>query len=72
MPPQNKKPDENSKAPHKDHEDRATCHEEDPLGHTAVYKKDPKTGLWIVKNPSGSIAYNYLYRDNDFEQDNDK
>ena len=36
--------------------------EKDPLNQTAIYVKDPKTGLWIVKNPCGSIAYNYLYR----------
>jgi len=39
--------------------------EKDPLNKSVVYIKDPKTGLWIVKNPSGSIAYNYLYRDLD-------
>lgn len=61
MPPQKKKTENPPKTD-----------EKDPLGHTAVYEKDPKTGLWIVKNPSGSIAYNYLYRDNDIEEENDK
>jgi len=39
-----------------------------PHEHTSIYKKNEKTGEWEVKNPSGSIAYNYLYRNN-FEED---
>jgi len=31
--------------------------------HSALYRKDPETGLWIVVNPAGSLGYNYLYRD---------
>ena len=39
-----------------------------PHEHTATYKKNEKTGEWEVKNPSGSIAYNYLYR-GDYEEE---
>jgi hypothetical protein len=39
-----------------------------PHEHTATYKKNKKTGEWDVKNPSGSIAYNYLYR-GDYEEE---
>lgn len=39
-----------------------------PYENTAIYKKNKKTGKWEVKNPSGSIAYNYLYRD-DYEEE---
>jgi len=35
--------------------------EEDRM--SAQYRKNPKTGLWEIINPSGSMAYNYLYRD---------
>ena len=42
---------------------KKTSHE-----NTAIYKKNKKTGEWEVKNPSGSIAYNYLYR-SDYEED---
>ncbi|MCK4764140.1 MAG: hypothetical protein KAW12_18215 [Candidatus Aminicenantes bacterium] len=31
--------------------------------NSAIYRKDPKTGKWIVKNPSGSMSCNYLYGD---------
>ena len=37
------------------------------INHSAVYIKDEKTGEWIVRNPAGSMGYNYLYRDDDFE-----
>ena len=40
-----------------------------PHEHSATYKKNEKTGEWEVKNPSGSIAYNYLYR-GDYEEEN--
>lgn len=30
---------------------------------TTEYLRDPATGRWIVKNPAGSSAYNYLYHD---------
>ena len=40
-----------------------------PHEHTAIYKKNEKTGEWEVKNPAGSIAYNYLYR-GDYEEEN--
>ncbi len=49
----------------KESEDIPENADKNPLDQTAVYVKDPKTGLWIVKNPCGSIAYNYLYRNND-------
>jgi hypothetical protein len=29
----------------------------------SIYIFDPETGEWKVKNPSGSIAYNVLSRD---------
>jgi len=38
-----------------------------PYENSSIYKKNKKTGEWEVKNPSGSIAYNYLYRD-DYEE----
>lgn len=45
----------------KDH----TVYEEKHSGET-TYIKDEKTGLYICVNPSGSMAYNYLYgRDKD-------
>ena len=40
-----------------------------PYENSAIYKKNEKTGEWEVKNPSGSIAYNYLYR-GDYEEEN--
>lgn len=44
-----------------------------PYENSSIYKKNKKTGEWEVKNPSGSIAYNYLYRDDYEEEDiNDK
>lgn len=30
---------------------------------SAVYIKNEKTGKWEIRNPSGSVGYNYLYRD---------
>lgn len=38
------------------------------VNHSAIYKKNEKTGEWEVKNPAGSMAYNYLYR-NEFDDD---
>lgn len=39
--------------------------QEETVDHdsSAVYIKEPETGEWIVRNPSGSTGYNYLYRD---------
>jgi len=37
--------------------------EGDDYDHSTIYIKNEKTGLWEVRNPSGSIGYNYLYRD---------
>ena len=65
MPSQKEKPGDNTDIPDKDPLDNTDADEKNPFGHTAIYIKDPKTGLWIVKNPSGSIAYNYLYRNDD-------
>jgi len=31
--------------------------------NSAIYIKEEETGRWVVRNPSGSIGYNYLYRD---------
>ena len=39
-----------------------------PHENSSIYKKNEKTGEWEVKNPSGSIAYNYLYR-GDYEEE---
>ena len=39
-----------------------------PHDNSSIYIKNEKTGEWEVKNPAGSIAYNYLYRD-DFEEE---
>lgn len=30
---------------------------------SALYEQDKETGEWTIKNPAGSTAYNYLYRD---------
>ncbi len=30
---------------------------------SAIYIKNKETGEWEVRNPSGSIGYNYLYRE---------
>ena len=38
-----------------------------PYDHTSIYIKNEKTGEWEVKNPSGSIAYNYLYRGDNWD-----
>jgi hypothetical protein len=38
--------------------------------NSTTYRKDPKTGKWIIKIPAGSTVYNYLYRDpNEWETD---
>lgn len=34
-----------------------------PWENSAIYSRDKETGEWKVRNPSGSIGYNYLYRD---------
>ena len=31
--------------------------------NSAIYIYNPETGKWEVRNPAGSIGYNYLYRD---------
>ncbi|MFC2140665.1 hypothetical protein ACFLQP_00010 [Acidobacteriota bacterium] len=31
--------------------------------NSAIYTYNRKTGKWEVRNPAGSIGYNYLYRD---------
>lgn len=37
---------------------------EKPAGKIqSVYIYDPETGEWKASNPSGSLAYNYLSRD---------
>ena len=30
---------------------------------SALYEQNKETGEWTIKNPAGSTAYNYLYRD---------
>jgi hypothetical protein len=30
---------------------------------SAIYIRDKETGDWKVRNPAGSMAYNYLYRE---------
>ena len=38
-----------------------------------TYIKDEKTGLYIYVNPSGSMAYNYLYgRDTDVDSEDEE
>jgi hypothetical protein len=37
--------------------------EENDPNTSALYIKDKETGEWKVGNPSGSMGYNYLYRD---------
>ena len=37
------------------------------VNHSAIYIKNEKTGEWQVKNPAGSMGYNYLYRDDNSE-----
>lgn len=44
--------------------------EEKHSGET-TYIKDEKTGLYICVNPSGSMAYNYLYGRDEDDGDND-
>ena len=41
---------------------------EDHPSHSARYIRDKKTGKWKIVNPAGSMAYNYLYRD-EFPED---
>ena len=42
----------------------------DHFDNSTTYRKDPKTGKWIIQNPTGSTVYNYLYRDpNEWETD---
>jgi hypothetical protein len=36
---------------------------EENADDSSVYIQDKETGQWKVRNPSGSIGYNYLYRD---------
>jgi len=31
--------------------------------NSAIYIYNRETGKWEVRNPAGSIGYNYLYRD---------
>ena len=31
--------------------------------NSSIYIYNRKTGKWEVRNPAGSIGYNYLYRD---------
>ena len=37
--------------------------ETDDYDHSAIYIFNKETGKWEVRNPAGSIGYNYLYRD---------
>jgi len=30
---------------------------------STLYEQNKETGEWTIKNPAGSTAYNYLYRD---------
>ena len=55
-----KKKEKNKKAPKEDNEEQPGF---DSTGNSALYKKDEKTGKWEVRNPAGSLGYNYLYRD---------
>ncbi|MGE5343298.1 MAG: hypothetical protein ACM3SY_17655 [Candidatus Omnitrophota bacterium] len=34
---------------------------------SALYIQNKETGEWEVRNPSGSVGYNYLYRDDLFD-----
>jgi hypothetical protein len=45
-----------------DNDDGQDTKEKRP-SHSTGYIKDKKTGKWKIVNPAGSMAYNYLYRD---------
>jgi len=55
-----KKKEKNKTAHKEDKEEQPVKNSHD---NSAIYKKDKKTGKWEVRNPAGSFAYNYLYRD---------
>ena len=44
-------------------EDKLKDDRDDSFENSAVYVQDKKSGKWEVRNPAGSFAYNYLYRD---------
>ncbi|MCJ7680846.1 MAG: hypothetical protein MUP70_08990 [Candidatus Aminicenantes bacterium] len=44
--------------------------EPDSVHSSAVYQKDEK-GVWVVRNPAGSICYNNLYRNPLVDEDGD-
>ena len=50
------------------HTDEDQDPKENHPSHSARYIKDKKTGKWKIVNPAGSMAYNYLYRD-EFPED---
>ncbi|MFC2146178.1 hypothetical protein ACFLRT_02325 [Acidobacteriota bacterium] len=45
--------------------DNGTTRDTDINNHdnSAIYIYNRETGKWEVRNPAGSIGYNYLYRD---------
>lgn len=45
-----------------DNDDSQDPKEKHP-SHSIGYIKDKKTGKWKIVNPAGSMAYNYLNRD---------
>ena len=64
---ENKKPIKPDNKPEKEKQnidtDKSQDSKESPPSHSACYIKDKKTGKWKIVNPAGSMAYNYLYRD---------
>ena len=45
--------------------DNGTTRDTDKTNYdnSAIYIYNRETGKWEVRNPAGSIGYNYLYRD---------
>jgi len=64
-----KKPESTASESRAENEKKATDSDERPdlktssPPHAVGYIKDKKTGKWKIVNPAGSMAYNYLYRD---------
>lgn len=62
-----KKPENNNSHP----EDQKNVTENDKTqnpgittyDNSAIYIYNKETGEWEVRNPAGSVGYNYLYRD---------
>ncbi|UCH97055.1 MAG: hypothetical protein JSV88_09450 [Candidatus Aminicenantes bacterium] len=58
---QNKNPLENQTE--KTDNEKAKQQETGNYDTSAIYIRNKETGEWEVRNPAGSVCYNYLYRD---------